>query len=123
MRAYGRLKIDLQIRCDFGGESKDVQLYNLSRGGCMIELDDAPGDNVEAGTEVKIQLGDAETVPGKVAWLRKRNLGVEFCEPISRETVEEFGYPDDEDFDRDDPRDRYGLPLVSNLKTAAGHID
>ncbi|MFZ1741897.1 MAG: PilZ domain-containing protein [Pontixanthobacter sp.] len=120
MRSYNRFTTDQEIDCLIGRTKHKVALYNLSCGGCMIET---PDDDAVEGASVKIVLTGKAVMPGKIAWRVGKNAGVKFDLPLHQKVVEHFGYSDDEEFDRDDPRDRFGIPLVEVRSMAAGMIE
>ena len=119
MRSYNRFQTDLDVICKFDGEADAVGLYNLSCGGCMIET---RSELAEKGTPVEITLSDKISVPGRIVWRIEKNAGIKFDVPLHQRVVEHFGYVD-EHFDRDDPRDRFGIPLIEIRDQAAGRID
>lgn len=119
MRSYNRFKTDLEVTCKLAGKKHKVGLYNLSSGGCMIEA-----ATVEAGEgdAVEISLNSKIKVPGHIVWRVDKNVGVKFEIPLHQKVVHHFGYRD-EQFDRDDPRDRFGIPLIDIRTEAAGAFD
>ncbi len=119
MRSYNRFQTDQEVICQFDGEADAVGLYNLSCGGCMIETQ---SELAKEGAEVEITLNDKISVPGHVVWRINKNAGIKFDVPLHQRVVEHFGYAD-EFFDRDDPRDRFGIPLIEIRGQAAGAID
>ena len=119
MRSYSRFTTNLEIICTVEGKEHALGLYNLSSGGCMIEAPDV-GD--QEGRPIEIALNPKIKVPGHVAWQIDKNMGVKFDIPLHQKVVEHFGYSD-EQFDRNDPRDRFGIPLVEVRTTAAGMIE
>lgn len=120
MRSYNRFQTDEVIDCSIDGERTQVSLYNLSCGGCMIE---SPSDACVKGAPIEICLTDKLTVPGRIVWRIEKNAGIKFSAPIHQKVVEHFGYEDEEEFDRHDPRDRFGIPLVGTLHAGAGRLD
>ncbi|GAA4644109.1 hypothetical protein GCM10023115_20690 [Pontixanthobacter gangjinensis] len=120
MRSYNRFTTDLEIDCVIGRKRHKVALYNLSSGGCMIET---PTKDAVQDAEVKIVLTGKAIMPGKIAWRVGKNAGVKFDLPLHQKVVEHFGYTTGEDFDRDDPRDRFGIPIVESLPVAVGLIE
>ncbi|MXO89859.1 PilZ domain-containing protein [Pontixanthobacter aquaemixtae] len=120
MRSYNRFRTDQEIECRIGGKDLIVSLYNLSCGGCMIETSD---DAAEEGAEVELSLTGKTTIPGRIVWRLGKNTGIKFDLPLHQKMVEHFGYSDEEDFDRNDPRDRFGIPLVDIRPVAAGMIE
>jgi len=119
MRLYNRFATDLEIVCKIDGEKVSVGLYNLSCGGCMIEKS---GTVFEEGQDVQVALNPKITVPGKIVWCVEKNAGIKFDIPLHQKVVEHFGYQD-EHFDRDDPRDRFGIPLIEIRAHASGAFD
>ena len=119
MRSYNRLSIDKEIACRVDGVREYVMLYNLSSGGCMIECVGA----VDVGSRVDLDLNDVASVRGNVVWRIDKNAGIKFDVPLHTAVVESLGYEArGEDFDRHDPRDRFGIPLVHTLHHSAGHM-
>jgi len=120
MRSYNRFAMDETIEAKIDGKAAAVSLYNLSSGGCMIEVG---SDGAPAGTEVDLVLPKGVTTSGTVVWRIEKNAGIKFAVPLHTSVVEQLGYSQDEEFDRDDPRDRFGIPLVDRLHMAAGRLD
>ncbi len=120
MRAYNRFQTDEMILCAIAGKRERVALYNLSCGGCMIE---SRSSTLSEGAEVEVLLSEKLSAPGRIAWRIGRNAGVKFDHLLHPAVVEKFGYVEEEDFDRNDPRDRFGIPLVETLHAAAGTLD
>ncbi len=119
MRAFNRFKTDEMIDCSVGGKTGKVALYNLSAGGCMIES----GSNLlKLGANVDLILREKIEICGQIAWRVGKNAGIKFHTALHPRVVEQFGY-EDEEFDRNDPRDRFGIPLVETLHAAAGRMD
>ncbi len=109
MRSYSRFESDQEIQLTVVDTTMSVRLYNLGCGGCMIETGAA---DVAEGSPVVIGLGGKAKVAGRVAWRSGKNAGVKFDTPLHQKMVEKFGYVPVEEFDREDPRDRFGLPLL-----------
>lgn len=110
MRSFNRFSTDEEVAVVIDGEQGAATLYNLSSGGCMIELADG---SARRGARVEIELLDQLTVRGSVVWRIGDKAGIEFAPLLHRTVVEELGYvADEEPFDADDPRDRFGLPLL-----------
>ena len=121
MRSYNRLKTDLTVECEVGGVREVAQLYNLSCGGCMIEIAMA---DLQEEAQIAIALSQRTSFPGKIAWRVGKNAGIKFDLPLHPSVIEKMGYGGDgEQFDRHDPRDRFGLPLVERMHVAAGRMD
>lgn len=119
MRAFNRFKTDEMIDCAVGGRRGKVALYNLSCGGCMIEC---ASKLLRQGAAVRLVLRETIEVSGTVAWRVGKNAGIKFEQTLHPRVVEQFGY-EDEEFDRNDPRDRFGIPLVAMLHAGAGRLD
>lgn len=119
MRSFSRFKTDLDVECRMNGDAHSVGLYNLSCGGCMIE---APHFDAETGDAVHIALNAKILVPGHIVWRVVKNVGIKFDIPVHQKVVEHFGYAN-EQFDGDDPRDRFGIPLVDIRETASGALE
>lgn len=110
MRSYSRFSTDQEINCRIGRKKRTVKLYNLSSGGCMIECD---SEDVVQGDAVQIDLRGKATMPGQIVWRVGKNAGIKFEIPLHGRVVQLFGYAQDEEFDRHDPRDRFGIPLIN----------
>ena len=120
MRSYNRSTIDKEIACRVDGIRDYVTLYNLSSGGCMIE---SFGDMAE-GSRVDLDLNDITSMKGTVVWRIEKNAGIKFDVPLHPAVVQSMDLADiGEDFDRHDPRDRFGIPLVGTLHKPAGYMD
>lgn len=110
MRSYNRFIVDQEIECDIAGAREVVMLYNLSSGGCMIET---RSENLTEGSKVEVRLRELASIPGHVVWRIGRNAGIKFEMPLHQKVVARFGFAaPDEDFDRNDPRDRFGIPIL-----------
>ncbi|MDN3645688.1 PilZ domain-containing protein [Pontixanthobacter aestiaquae] len=120
MRSYNRFRVDQEIDCRIDGKGVVASLYNLSSGGCMIETDEKLA---QEGSEVEINLTNKIAMPGRIVWRVSKNAGIKFDLPLHQKVVEHFGYSEDEEFDRNDPRDRFGIPLVEIRAQAAGMIE
>lgn len=119
MRSYNRFSTDTEIKCRIEGELIRASLYNLSCGGCMIET---KSDLAREGAEIDVRLNAKVIMPGKIVWRIDKNAGIKFSLPLHQKVVERFGY-DGEDFDSNDPRDRFGIPIVDFPDMAAGMIE
>ncbi|OZA92940.1 PilZ domain-containing protein [Altererythrobacter sp. H2] len=119
MRAFNRFKTDEMIDCAVSGKRGKVALYNLSCGGCMIE---SGSKLLKQGASVSLVMREKIEVSGRVAWRIGKNAGIKFDQTLHPRVVEQFGYTEEE-FDRNDPRDRFGIPLVEMLHASAGRLD
>lgn len=120
MRSYNRFRVDQEITCRMDGKSTVASLYNLSSGGCMIETTHG---SAEEGAKIEIALTSKVKMPGRIVWRLGKNAGIKFDLPLHQRVVEHFGYAQDEDFDRNDPRDRFGIPIIEIRSQAAGMIE
>ncbi|MBD3729431.1 MAG: PilZ domain-containing protein [Sphingomonadales bacterium] len=110
MRQYNRFTLDKQIECRIGRKYETAALYNLSSGGCMIET---PSAKAEINAPILVRLNDKTEMPGHIVWRIGKNAGIKFDLPLHTAVVEALGYEGvEEDFDRNDPRDRFGIPLL-----------
>ncbi len=119
MRSYNRLSMDREVACRIDGNRDFVTLYNISSGGCMIES----FSDMNVGTRIALDLNGITTMDGCVVWRIEKNAGVKFDVPLHPAAVQSMDFAAiDEDFDQNDPRDRFGIPLVGTLHRAAGHF-
>jgi len=110
MRSFNRFSTDEEVAVTIDGERDIATLYNLSCGGCMIELRNPAA---REGAAVEINLRDFATAQGSVMWRIDNKCGVKFATPVHHKIVQMLGYTSAaEGFDADDPRDRFGLPLI-----------
>ena len=117
MRTYSRLSTDEVITLTIAGQDVEAQLYNLSCGGCMVEL---PDKQLEIGSSVDVHLSNKVEINGIVAWQMGKNTGVQFSIPLHQRVVESFGFDKDAEFEAEDPMDRFGLPLDVGNAASAG---
>ena len=109
MRSFNRFSTDEEIAVVIDGERDVATLYNLSCGGCMIELRNPAA---REGASVEVNLRDMVTAQGHVMWRIDGKVGIKFATPVHQKFVQMLGYTSTaEKFDADDPRDRFGLPL------------
>lgn len=120
MRSYNRFVTDHTVGLNTGTGKCTGALYNLSSGGCMVQLDDV---ETRQGDPLTVTLETGLHCAGVVAWRIDNNAGVKFDHPLHAAVVQKFGFDQEQVFDRDDPRDRFGIPLVETRATAAGHMD
>ncbi|UIP06090.1 PilZ domain-containing protein [Erythrobacter sp. SDW2] len=110
MRSFNRFSTDEEIDIRIDGERDVATLYNLSCGGCMIELRNPAA---REGTPVEVNLRDMVTAQGRVVWQIDGKCGIRFGTPVHHKFVQMLGYTSaTEGFDAEDPRDRFGLPLL-----------
>ncbi|WP_284125062.1 PilZ domain-containing protein [Parerythrobacter aestuarii] len=109
MRSYNRFATDEEINVIINGERDVATLYNLSPGGCMIEIRNSAA---REGAEVEVNLRDMVTAQGAIVWRIDQHAGIKFGTPVHHKIVQMLGYAaTSEKFDAEDPRDRFGLPL------------
>lgn len=109
MRSFNRFATDEEINVKIEGERDVATLYNLSSGGCMLE---ARNKAAQEGAEVEVNLRDMVKAQGHIVWRIDGHCGVKFATPVHQKIVQMLGYTStSENFDVDDPRDRFGLPL------------
>lgn len=110
MRSFNRFSTDEEIDIKVDGERDVATLYNLSCGGCMIELRNPAA---REGVSVEVNLRDMATAQGHVVWSIEGKAGIKFATPVHQKFVQMLGYTSAaEGFDAEDPRDRFGLPLI-----------
>jgi hypothetical protein len=119
MRSYIRFETDQLIECRIGRKRETVTLYNLSCGGCMIET---ASTAAEVDERVTVLVTDGTSIPGRIVWRIEKNAGIKFEIPLHHKLVERLGFAEEEEFDRNDPRDRFGIPLVGYAHAGAGSI-
>ncbi|MEZ5693644.1 MAG: PilZ domain-containing protein [Altererythrobacter sp.] len=108
MRSYNRFETDQEVQVTVDKRTDYVRLYNLSSGGCMIESEDS---ELEQGSAITLRLAPKTEVPGRVVWRIGKNAGIKFGTPVHHRLVARYGFPPADEFDRNDPRDRFGLPI------------
>lgn len=119
MRSYNRFSMNREVACRVDGQREIVTLYNVSSGGCMIEC----VGRIEEGSRVDVELDDGHSMSGHVVWRIGKNAGIKFGVPLHSAVIEKLGYSaQEESFDENDPRDRFGIPLVETLHQAAGNM-
>lgn len=110
-RTHRRISVDKEIRCQIGGRSDWVVLYDLSAGGAMIEV---AGLEIQVGDQIQLNLHDIITASGKIAWKINGNAGVKFDGLLSNLIVEHLGFSTSTlTFDEMRPRDRLGEKIDS----------
>lgn len=111
MRSFNRFSTDEEIAISIDAERDVATLYNLSCGGCMVEL---RNPSARAGAQVEVNLRDMVTAQGHIVWRVDGKCGIKFATPVHHKIVQMLGYTSTaETFDTEDPRDRFGLPLIS----------
>jgi len=114
-----RVVTDLQTVARLRGHSVVLLLYNLSQGGCMVEVPDAC---LQIGDDIHLKLCGFEH-GGTVVWEQGGYAGVSFFLDLAPEVVTYLGYkPGTVAFNEVQPRDRFGrpLPALSGHSALAG---
>lgn len=108
-RNWSRHLVEKEVSFALAGARGTAFLYDLSAGGCMIELPDT--SNV-IGQPLSIVLYKRETAHGEVVWQLGPCVGVRFDTPIHDAVVRHVGFtPPAIAFEDQAPRDRFGRPL------------
>lgn len=108
-RNWSRHLVEKEVVCRIGGTKSRVFLYDLSAGGCMIELGNARD---ALGHAVAIELYERETARGEIVWQSGRCVGVRFEVPLHEAVVRHVGFtPPAIPFEEQVPRDRFGRVL------------
>jgi len=91
-RRAKRVVVDLKLDAQVEGAIVRVHVYDLSMDGCSIEAEST--DFPSSGASVTLRfLSDVE-VKGTLAWVRSRNGGVHFKEPLPGPLVHQLGFAD-----------------------------
>lgn len=108
-RSSNRLVVEKEVFCNIGRVREQVFLYDLSAGGCMVEM---AKSRDALGLGVAIDLYALETVLGEVVWQSGYCVGVRFSQPIHDAVVRHVGFvPPEIAFADQAPRDRFGRML------------
>jgi len=108
-RNWSRHLVEKEVRCVLADAPGAGFLYDLSGGGCMVEL----AEMREAlGRPLTVELYEQETVRGTVVWQAGACVGVSFDAPIHDAVVRHVGFvPPEIPFAEQHPRDRFGRAL------------
>jgi len=108
-RNWDRHLVEKEVPCTMAGMRSSVFLYDLSAGGCMIELADSRS---ALGASIAIDLHEPEMTHGEVVWQSGRCVGVRFGVPLHEAVVRHVGFtPPEVPFELQAPRDRFGRVL------------
>ena len=112
-RSSKRRRVDRPIRCWIADLAAQAYLYNLSQGGCLIEIRNSDlADALEPDTVIVIDLGEHGRQGGFVVWQREGCSGVRFAVELPEAAVAALGYVEPEfDIACAEPRDRFGRKL------------
>lgn len=120
-RAWSRHLVEKDVTCTLRGRPLAAFLYDLSGGGCMIELGQ---DGDALGEPVEMRLHGDERVRGIVVWQTGRCSGVRFDAVLHEAVVRHLGFtPPTVPFEDQAPRDRFGRmfpPLDVALQDGGG---
>ncbi|WP_157222422.1 PilZ domain-containing protein [Novosphingobium sp. AP12] len=108
-RNWSRHLVDKDVPCSVAGVEGRGFLYDLSAGGCMVELGDARD---VIGSSVAIDLYGSVTTVGTVIWQSSHYVGVRFEVPLHDAVVRHVGFtPPEIPFEEQLHRDRFGRVL------------
>lgn len=108
-RNWNRHIVEKEVICHVDGVRDVVFLYDLSMGGCMIEMTQM---REASEARIAIELYEYEVTFGHVVWQTGNCLGVCFESPIHDAVVRHLGFvPPVMPFIEQAPRDRFGRVL------------
>ena len=83
-RQYERSTMVLRVGLlDSDGKSSFCLLRNISRQGVQLKL----YSSVNQGMDVRLRVGDENTLEGRVSWVRHDLAGIRFTEPLNPDTL------------------------------------
>lgn len=107
-RRTQRVVTDLRTVARIRVRSVAMLIYDLSRGGCMVEV---PETSQQTGDNLRCSLGGSE-YGGTVVWEQKGYAGVKFFRDLASEIVTLLGFkPGKVPFKEVQPRDCFGRPM------------
>lgn len=113
-RHHERFVVDKEVECFVDERRHKVILYDLSSGGCMIEV---PQASLSGGAFIHLRLNTFIEVSGQVVWMARGNAGVRFSQFLHEAAVRHLGFtPNDLTFEDIIPIDRFGRPLPALQK-------
>jgi hypothetical protein len=113
-RQTQRVVTDLEVEARIRGRSVTVLVYDLSQGGCMIEL---PEQLVKPSDNLRLRFLDFE-IGGYIAWEHGGFAGMKFYHELGQAIVARLGFRlRGTPFSEVQPRDRYGRPLPAPSAT------
>ena len=83
-RSVERLEIKAPVICRVRGRSQDAFAYDISTDGCMIEVTKT---SLKQGEPITMAFPDQTHTVGQVVWVKHRNAGIRFSEPLDRLVV------------------------------------
>lgn len=112
-RKSKRRLIDQLIQCWIADMAAQAYLYDLSQGGCLIEICDGRlAEALEPDTVIVIDLGEHGRHGGFVVWQRNGCSGIRFAVELHEAVVAGLGYDEPEyDIACAEPKDRFGRKL------------
>ena len=79
-RKVRRIKATASVGYSVGGTERPALTYDLSTCGCMLQSADSC---LSVGERVELDFGEGLFLKGHIVWVRRRNAGVQFDEPLS----------------------------------------
>ena len=114
-RESDRLTSEAVIFTVHGGIHRAHPCQNISRLGCMIEAGELA---VCTGDDLEIEFVEGVSVPARVIWSRRGQLGIAFREELNMATVRYLAMIDHGSLDDSLLRDRFGRLLPEILARA-----
>ena len=84
-----RIRIIRAALLHYHGRVKGARLRNISSGGALVEC----RDEVEVGTEIKLDFGAGGLVAGTIAWAKGTQFGVQFTEKFDLKQLQVAASP------------------------------
>ena len=89
-RRTPRAVVDLHLDGFMESHVCRVFVYDLSMDGCSIEID---GEwPIQAGSNITLKFPDGLIATGNLAWVNRRNGGVQFAERLPEALVADFAF-------------------------------
>lgn len=82
LRGRKRSRIRLSALLQAGGESRKVNLLNLSTGGALLDAETPPA----VDTEAVLTRGEARA-SGRIMWVNEHRFGMAFDEPLDEALI------------------------------------
>ena len=83
-RKFKRIRATASVGYSVAGTALPALTYDLSAHGCMMQVE---AGSLDKGEKLELSFGDELLVKGRVVWVRKRNVGIEFDAPLSVHAV------------------------------------
>ena len=84
-----RIRIIRAALLHYHGRVKGARLRNISSGGALVEC----RDEVEVGTEIKLDFGAGGLIAGTIAWAKGTQFGVHFSEKFDLKSLQVAASP------------------------------